>query len=268
MFQVEHYKTDNSLKWLVKQFEVFRFDDEFIAEKFVPRPDISIIFHFEDTPFISGDIDIKLEPFFATPIVRNSFIMDFRGNLDTFIVICKPTVFSRIFDIDLSLIKKQSIDLPSTIFLPLWQSMARLQTVEERIQEFTTFINKSHPLPYVPDAVDELYEKILEQSVKVPIKDIMQNCPACKRTLERKFIKRTGVTAKTLMRIVRMNSIWTRINCGNTVDYQELIFDGHYFDQAHFIKDFQSIIGESPRFFFHRNLKVVKMFSGIIPDKI
>ena len=125
-----------------------------------------------------------------------------------------------------------------------------------------------HPLPYVPDAVDELYEKILEQSVKVPIKDIMQNCPACKRTLERKFIKRTGVTAKTLMRIVRMNSIWTRINCGNTVDYQELIFDGHYFDQAHFIKDFQSIIGESPRFFFHRNLKVVKMFSGIIPDKI
>jgi AraC-like DNA-binding protein len=40
------------------------------------------------------------------------------------------------------------------------------------------------------------------------------------------------------------------------------VFDGNYFDQAHFINDFKSITGETPSYFFNRNLQITKMFSG------
>jgi AraC-like DNA-binding protein len=41
-----------------------------------------------------------------------------------------------------------------------------------------------------------------------------------------------------------------------------MVFDGEYFDQSHFIKDFKMITGESPNHFFKRNLELVKVLSG------
>lgn len=90
----------------------------------------------------------------------------------------------------------------------------------------------------------------------------MEECGVSCRTLQRKFIKRTGVTPKVLMRIVRLNYLWTKINNHYAVNYQDLVFEGNFFDQAHFINDFKSIVGETPNHFFNRNLNIVELFSG------
>lgn len=268
MFQVEQYDTKNTQSWLIRQFEFFQFDDSFIAEKFIPRPDISIIFHFKDTPLILDDTKIRLEPFFAAPIISKSLVLNFHGTMDSFVVICKPTVFSRIFAIDLSPLKKRSINLPDSLFYPLWLELSETRDASERIGLFTSFINSFHKSPYSPDAVDLLYDKIIERGSTTLLKDIIADCPGSQRTLERNFIKRTGVSPKTLMRIVRIDYLWTKIKNENAIDYQELVFKGNYFDQAHFINDFKSIIGEAPSYFFNRNLNIVKMFSGRVESKM
>lgn len=261
MLGVKFYRNNESNEWLVRQFEIF-FNESFLAEKFIPRPDISIVFHFKDCPLILGETNIQLEPFFAAPIIPKSIVLNFHGTMDTFIIICKPTVFSRVFDIDLTPISKRSIDLPYTIFQPLWNELSQLKTTDERINHFTDFANSFQQTPYQPDAIDIFYDKIMEKGTTTLIKDIVKDCPACQRTLERNFIKRTGVTPKTLMRIVRLDYLWTKIKDEKAIDYQELVFDGNYFDQAHFINDFKSIIGETPNYFFKRNLQITKMFSG------
>ncbi|MBP1638367.1 MAG: AraC family transcriptional regulator, partial [Bacteroidetes bacterium] len=106
MFHVAFFENSESNKWLIRQFELFRLNESFMAEKFVPRPDISIMFHFRDTPFILEDNEIQLEPFFATPILSKSLSLNLHGKMDTFVVVCKPTVFSRIFDVNLSPVPK------------------------------------------------------------------------------------------------------------------------------------------------------------------
>lgn len=268
MFDVEIFCHNIHNKWLVRQFETFHFSDTVIAEKFIPRPDISIVFHFRDIPLILGENTIQLEPFFAAPIIPQSIVLNFHGTMDTFIAICKPTVFSNIFGIDLSPVQKKSIDLPHHIFQPLWLALSQIKTTEERIQHFTNFINSIMEKTYTPDAIDILYDKIIEKGTTAHLKDIIKDCPACQRTLERNFIKRTGVSPKTLMRIVRLCYFWNKIKDENAIDYQDLVFDGNYFDQAHFINDFKSIIGETPGYFFNRNLTVVKMFSGQMEGQI
>ena len=125
MLGVKFYRNNESNEWLVRQFEIF-FNESFLAEKFIPRPDISIVFHFKDCPLILGETNIQLEPFFAAPIIPKSIVLNFYGTMDTFIIICKPTVFSRVFDIDLTPISKRSIDLPDTIFQPLWNELSQL----------------------------------------------------------------------------------------------------------------------------------------------
>ena len=47
-----------------------------------------------------------------------------------------------------------------------------------------------------------------------------------------------------------------------SIDFQELIYKGNFYDQSHFIHDFKEITGESPSFFFKRDLKNLKIFSG------
>ena len=262
MFDVKFYANDTSNDWLVRQFEIFKFSDSFLAEKFIPRPDISIIFHFKDQPLILEKENIQLDPFFAAPIIPKSLVLNFHGTMDTFIAICKPTAFTRIFNMDLTPVRKHSIDLPRDAFEPLWMVLNKNKTPQALISHFSDFINSYQKTQYQPDSIDIFYDKIMEKSSAVLLKDIVSECPACKRTLERNFIKRTGVTPKTLMRIIRIDYLWTKIKDHNAIDYQELVFDGNYFDQAHFIKDFKSIIGETPNYFFNRNLKITKMFSG------
>jgi AraC-like DNA-binding protein len=262
MFQVEQYPTENSQKWLVRQFEFFQFNGSSITEKYVPRPDISLIFHLDNAPLILNDSGFLLNNFFATPIITRSLVLKLFGKMDSFVVICRPTVLSRILGIDLSYIPKQSIDLPYDLFHPLWSRLSKVESVPERINLFTDFINSFQQTAYCPDIIDLLYDKIVEKSITTSLSYIIQECPACGRTLQRSFKKRTGVSPKTLARIVRIDYLWTKIKNENAIDYQDLVFDGNYFDQAHFINDFKSIVGESPSYFFNRNQNVLKLISG------
>ena len=268
MLDVELFDNDKNNEWLIRKFEAYRFTGSSLADKFIPRPDISIIFHFKDCPLIWGETSVKLEPFFVAPIIPGAITLQFRGNMDTLAITCKATVFSQLFELDMSPVSKRSINLPQHIFFPVWKAMANLNTTSERVAYFSRFIHSVQQTPYCPDAIDMLYDKIIEKSITYPLKEIMQECFASKSTLLRKFVKRTGVSPKTLARIVRLDYLWTKIRDENAMDYQELIFDGNYFDQSHFINDFKAIVGETPGYFFNRNLNIVKMFSGKPAGKI
>src|SRR5574344_846744 len=266
MFQVEHYPSENSHGWLVRQFELFRLDDSFLVEKYVPRPDVSLIFHFGNVPFVINDKEVMLKTFFATPIITKSLMLKLQGRMDTFVVVCKPTVLSRIFELDFS-VSGQVIELPQGIFNPLWKQLARTENIQLRIQLFSDFIDDFHRKTYHPDTIDLLYDKILECSITKSLSYLLQECPACERTLQRSFKRRTGVSPKTLARIVRIDYLWSKIINENAIDYQELVFDGKYFDQAHFINDFKSIIGGTPSYFFNRNQNILKLISGRKPGQ-
>lgn len=267
MLDLQLFKNDPDNDWLVGQFETYHFSGEAVADKFIPRPVVSLLFHFKDCPYLADEFAIKLEHYFAAPIIPKAITLQFHGTMDTLSIHCKATVFSKIFKLDMSPVSKRSINLPQQIFTPVWKTMKKLENTPERIRHFTSFINAIQETPYEPDAVDILYDKILEKSIITPLKDILAECYASKSTLLRKFEKRTGVSPKVLARIVRLDYLWKQISDEQATDYQDLIFHGNYFDQSHFINDFKSIIGETPGYFFNRNLRIVRMFSGIPEDK-
>lgn len=258
----DSFDADKSIAWLVRGYETYHFNAAAESDKFMPRPYVDLVFHFKHCPEIATNPPIKLEPFFVAPVVPKAFNLKFEGEMDTLAISCNATVFSRVFAIDLSPVSKRSIILPGAVFQPLWQDMANCTTVSQRLTYFSNFIHSVQPSVYSPDPVDVLYAKIIEKSITTSLKEILQECPASKSTLLRKFAARTGVRPKTLARIVRLDYLWTKIRDAKAIDYQNLVFDGNYFDQSHFINDFKTMIGETPGHFFNRNLSIVKMFSG------
>lgn len=66
------------------------------------------------------------------------------------------------------------------------------------------------------------------------------------RTLQRLLNQYVGVGSKWIIKRYRMHEAVEQMNEGRVVDWVQLALDLGYYDQAHFIKDFKSLIGKSP----------------------
>ena len=69
------------------------------------------------------------------------------------------------------------------------------------------------------------------------------------RSLERKFTEMIGYSPKTLGRILRFNQVKNTLIFHPTMSLTELAHQYHYYDQAHFIHDFQQFTGQTPSAF-------------------
>jgi AraC-like DNA-binding protein len=66
-----------------------------------------------------------------------------------------------------------------------------------------------------------------------------------KRFIER-FKAEVGLTPKRYCRVLRLQQVIRRAHARHVINWTELALDCGYFDQAHFIHEFQSLVGMSP----------------------
>lgn len=69
------------------------------------------------------------------------------------------------------------------------------------------------------------------------------------RQLEREFKKKIGTTPKRYMRIARLNEVHKKLESRQELELTKVAFDCGYADQAHFIRDFKSMMGVKPTLF-------------------
>lgn len=261
--ETKFYQPEKEISWLVRHYEFIRYRGEkVLTDKFVPREDVSIVFHFLDRPRLVSPVDLLLPQIFIAPLVPTANLIRIQGHLDSFIVTCRPSVLSRILGISISSGNHICVSLPDEIFVPLWEKLKGEQAESGRIKIFTEFFMTIHPSRYIPDETDQVYEAIVQKGINTSLQDIINGFSCSERTLQRRFRIRLGTTPKMLVRILRINYIWDSINSGRKIDYHDLVFLGKYFDQTHLIKDFKSITGETPDVFFRRNLGMARIFSG------
>lgn len=260
---VRYFKPGNDISWLVKQFEAINFySKKGVADKFVPRQDASLVFHFGSLPLMMSPAEHQLPRYFIAPLVPTANRIMIKGRTDVLIVTCNPTILSRILGISMIRDKKVCLNLPKHVFNPVWETMKKHNDPEGRIKAFSEFIHDLYPGNYIPDETDMMFEKICNSSFTTQLRDIISDFQICERTVQRRFRERLGITPKMLSRIVKINYLWNTINSKGPIDYQDLVFLGNYFDQTHFIKDFKAMTGETPDYFFKRNLNVVRILSG------
>jgi AraC-like DNA-binding protein len=262
-FNADYALPSGDVQWLVKQFEEIRFaGGADLLDKFIPRADVSLVFHFGHPPLMLQPVAASLPRFFLAPVISCANHIKLSEPDTTFVVVCKPTVLSRVASIDLSLPYSGYYPLPEKVFEPLWQRLSDAGDFYSRIAVFASFTRQWYTNDYPEDCIDRIYDVILETHGQLPVKEILNRFGLKHRTLQRKFMKRIGVCPKTLTRIVRVNYLWDIGRIQKNADYQDMVFQGRYYDQAHFIKDFKSITGETPDSFFRRDRYCVSIMSG------
>ena len=103
---------------------------------------------------------------------------------------------------------------------------------------------------------DRTFEgKIIQQFVKeiettsscVNLKSIAEKSGYSQKQFIHLFKKYVGTTPKQFHRIVRFNLILNAIHNKETINWINVATDCGYYDQAHFIKDFQAFSGLNPK---------------------
>jgi AraC-like DNA-binding protein len=78
------------------------------------------------------------------------------------------------------------------------------------------------------------------------VADLARRAAMGQRSLQRLFGEYVGASPKWVIRRYRLHELVEKSNSGSELDWPQLALDLGYFDQAHLINDFKSIVGYSP----------------------
>lgn len=179
------------------------------------------------------------------------------GSTGSVIVRFKPWAASHFFKIPLIEFKDQNIDselvfdkqLVSNVIHQLCESV----TIEQRVEVVESYLVSL----LVDKPMDKLIKSVTEEIHKtnglLKIDDIARNANISKRQLERKFNEIIGVSPKKFSTIVRFQQAIQSFEKNDTLT--ALAYDSGYFDQAHFIREFQNFASLTPEQFFMKKLQ-------------
>lgn len=101
-------------------------------------------------------------------------------------------------------------------------------------------------------AVRSILRNILKHKGNIEISQLSRNANTSQRQLCRKFSKWIGVSPKSFCRIIRFQSVLRKLPPRSRRNLLHVALDGGYYDQSHFIHEFNSYYGLNPSEFLRR----------------
>jgi AraC-like DNA-binding protein len=103
---------------------------------------------------------------------------------------------------------------------------------------------RPEPDPTVP-LINQVVTRIMAEREITRVADVVSRTGIGERRLQRLFAEYVGVNPKWVIRRYRLHEAAERLAAGE-VDLAELALELGYFDQAHFARDFRTIVGKPP----------------------
>lgn len=143
----------------------------------------------------------------------------------------------------------------------LEEQMGCCQNNEERIRVIENFLENHLKNTTDTDAIESCVNEIILSEGMISIEKLTANLKTGQRHLERKFLSNVGLSLKLFSRIIRFNHALQLIENKDFRNFTNVAYDGGFYDQAHFIKDFTYFTGLNPKKYFSENLEMAKYFN-------
>ena len=122
----------------------------------------------------------------------------------------------------------------------------------------------------VQPAIEAALRQLYYGHREVRIESLADSLGMSRRHFERVFRAQIGVTPKSFQRTARLNLTVRELLLSGCADYLGAALDHGYYDQAHFINDFQSLVGDSPASFLRSTARVAHFYNPPLfaPDRV
>ncbi|WP_068777777.1 helix-turn-helix domain-containing protein [Paenibacillus sp. FJAT-26967] len=179
---------------------------------------------------------------------RSSYLLQEQG--EVFGILFRPGGFHPFLQEPISSLTDQSVPLNLLFDVDsdaLEETLFSMETESDRIQVVERFLRNQHPKRDSQiEFINEIVHYIIEHREINRVEDIAVHFSLSPRTLQRMFNLYVGVSPKWVIQRSRIQDAVELADGGVTPEWSKLALDLGYYDQAHFIKDFKTVVGSSP----------------------
>ncbi|MFT3677735.1 MAG: helix-turn-helix domain-containing protein [Chitinophagaceae bacterium] len=134
---------------------------------------------------------------------------------------------------------------------------------ESKIEIVEAFLlGKLQEAETVDNIIKSTIDTILTANGQLSVNELSAQLKVNRRQLERNFADAVGLSPKQLSRIIRLQATLKLLLNNQFTSLTALAYEGNYYDQAHFIKDFKEFTGQTPREFYSDHLQFSSLFCG------
>ena len=186
----------------------------------------------------------------ATQIQEGTLYMQPSGPLGVIVVCLKPESASRIVGALLREFGNRAVDLqslfPSSSVSTCEELLSSARTSSERVELVESAL--FHRLRPQLDHAAHRAASILRSNPAIPLQRLASELDVSERQLSRTFNSTFGMGLKQFARLTRIERIVAWRNTG--LSWAEVAYATDMTDQAHLVREFKSIVGETPVRFF------------------
>lgn len=218
---------------------------EIMEQKIIPDGYPEVIFHYGD-PYeinVSGQWERQSLSLLAGQATR-FFHLRNTGSARMFAIKLQPWTLHTLFRLNAADIQDQVVPLPAT---ELWESLKQIavsdQTFEQKCADSEVLILQQtwdHA-----NLIQQAVQQILAENGLLSVQELTDALNTSQRTLERQFKLHVGLSPKRYCRIIRHAYIFQVVN-EKPDNWAQVAYKAGYYDQTHFIKNFQEFTGEDP----------------------
>lgn len=220
----------------------------------------SIVFNYQDSYTLTNRKHQALilpTAFMAGQSIYR-YALTMGGNIGMTGAVFKPAGLHTLFGVDTgSLIEERKPleeILDPLVVGKVRESVSEAKDDAGKIKAFESFLLQEFEVrkPAV-DQIDDFAAKIASEHGMVSLSRLASEIPFSFRTLERRFKTKVGLSPKQYLRICRISHVCNLIAGRRKVNWTEVIGDTAFYDQAHFIREFEHFIGQPPSQYLSAN---------------
>ena len=234
-----------------------------LAQRVVPSGYIDLIIHLTDKrcELLQNTSFHSTPDYLLIGLYTRAYHIHFSGVAKTFGISFKPEGIYHLFGVPAAEFQESFVDLENLNgyhFRDFCNRLRDKNNITDMIalceQFFLQQLRKSKLNFYY---LNQAAEIIRQRKGMLSMEDLAGQVYISIRQLEREFRQKIGLTPKQYMRLVRFCEVYRLLDTDNSMDLTSLSYACGFSDQAHFIREFKSFIGEKPSVFIKEREKFV-----------
>jgi len=240
-------------------------DKELVVES-PPNSYCSIAINYGDPYFLQNKKYKRLvvPQQFVSGLSIYSYKLTLQGTIGITGIVLKPSALSTLFGLNAFELTEERKDLFSILpqdyvqkyVLQIRQSATVPQKVRLLEELLLHHVRLNRPSP---DYIDSAANLILEKNGMLHVADLLKDSCMSRRTFERRFFQKVGLSPKYYARIRRIFFICNLVAGKKKVNWPEVFYEAEFYDQAHFIKDFEEFTGRTPQQYLRDNTELANL---------
>jgi AraC-like DNA-binding protein len=249
--KVQRYQPTELLQPFIKSFMIIE-SEEGLQNSILPDTTLTMAFKLRGSITHTAYSSNTFPSSFIAGIRKSTLAVNYARNTLNLLVIFQEGGAAAFFDMPLHEFAGMPMPLDnmvhSRMVRDVEEQLCESESNTQRLVIIENWLIKRLK-QFTPDAlVQYAIQKIKTASGDLRIKDIVSSLPISRDPFEKKFRRIVGTSPKQFAAIVRLRNLIDQYSGVDTLT--DVAHKAGYFDQSHFIKDFQSFTGKTPKQFF------------------